>query len=56
MIDLDELIAKLQEAKEHGVQGKRIVIVTDKFEMSNNYIEEVKYDNKNVFIKLRYNG
>ena len=51
---LDELIKFLEEAKEHGIQGKRVVIVTDKFEMSNNYIEEVKYDNKNVYIKLRY--
>lgn len=53
---LDELIAILQEAKEHGIQGRRTVIVTDKFEMSNNYIENVEYDNKDIYIKLRYNG
>ena len=52
---LDETIKKLQEAKEHGVQGNRTVIVTDKFEMFNNYIEKVEYDNKNIFIKLKYN-
>ena len=52
---IDELIAVLQEAKEHGILGGREVIVTDEFNMSNNYITKVVYDNKNIFIKLKYN-
>ena len=52
---IDELIDILQEAKEHGILGGREVIITDEFNMSNNYIKEVVYDNKNLFIKLKYN-
>lgn len=49
---LDELIAALQEAKEHGIQGGRKVILIDSYSGDVSYILKVLYDNKNVKISF----
>jgi hypothetical protein len=49
---LDELIAALQEAKEHGIQGGRKVIIRDKYEEYETDIFRVLYDNRNVKIEF----
>lgn len=47
---LDELIAVLQEAKDHGIQGGRKVILLDSHTGDEVYPIEVLYDNKNIKI------
>ena len=47
-MNLDELIAMLQEAKEHFVPGKSEVIVDDNF-----IIDKVQYDSNKVYIKTQ---
>lgn len=47
---LDELIAKLLEAKEHGIQGKRKVLLVDNYSGYGHCINDVVYDDKNVTI------
>lgn len=49
---LDELIAALQEAKEHGIQGGRKVILVDSYSGDESYPLKVLYDNKNVKISF----
>lgn len=51
-MSIDELIAVLQEAKEHGIQGKRSPIVVDDYTGDGFTISDVIYDNKNVTIKI----
>lgn len=47
---LDELIAVLQEAKEHGIQGGRKVLLRDLHDGYATDIFNVEYDNKNIEI------
>jgi len=47
---LDELIAALQEAKEHGIQGGRKVLLRDSSDVYATDIFKVEYDNKNIEI------
>lgn len=49
---LDELIAILQEAKEHGIQGKRKIIVIDNYSGDGFEVHRVLYDDKNVTIEI----
>ena len=51
---LDELIASLQEAKEHFVPGKSKVIINDTAvpDMFDTDIKSVEYDNHNVKIVI----
>lgn len=49
---LDELIAALQEAKEHGIQGGRKVILIDSYTGDESYLIKVLYDNKNIQISF----
>lgn len=49
---LDELIAKLQEAKEHGIQGKRKVLLVDNYSGDGHCVSNVVYDDKNVTIEF----
>lgn len=49
---LDELIAALQEAKEHGIQGGRKVIIVDDYSGDEYYALKVLYDNKNAKISI----
>ena len=47
---LDELIAALQEAKEHGIQGRRKVMLRDSGDGYTTDIFKVEYDNNNIEI------
>lgn len=49
---LDELIAVLQEAKEHGIQGGRKVVLYDNHDGYETDIFQVLYDNRNITIKF----
>lgn len=49
---LDELIAALQEAKEHGIQGGHKVILIDSYTGDESYPLKVLYGNKNVKISF----
>lgn len=49
---LDELIAALQEAKEHGIQGARKVVLIDSYTGDESYPIKVLYDNKNIQISF----
>lgn len=49
---LDELIEKLQEAKEHGINGKRKVVLKDIHDGYETDIFKVLYDNKNITIEF----
>lgn len=49
---LDELIKKLQEAKQHGIHGNRNVTVNTSDEEPNYTILGVEYDNRNVTIVI----
>ena len=49
---LDELIAALQEAKEHGIRGGRKVVLHDKYDGYETDIFQVLYDNKNITIEF----
>lgn len=49
---LDELIAALQEAKEHGIQGGRKVVLIDSYSGDESYPINVLYDNKNIYISF----
>ena len=47
---LYELITALQEAKEHGIQGNRKIILRDSGDGYATDIFKVEYDNKNIEI------
>lgn len=47
---LDELISKLQEAKEHFVPGRSEVIISDNGAET---ISEVKYDSNHVYLNTK---
>ena len=49
---LDELIAALLEAKDHGIQGGRKVMLVDSHDGYETDIYQVLYDNKTVTIKF----
>jgi hypothetical protein len=48
---LDELIKRLQEAKEHGILGNSRIITEIK-DVGIGNIDEVEYDNRNVAISI----
>lgn len=49
---LDELIEALQMAKEHGIQGKRKVLLVDNYSGDGYCVSNVVYDDKNVTIEF----
>lgn len=49
---LDEAILALQEAKEHGVQGGRKVLLVDEYSGDCYDVRDIVYDNRNVTIKF----
>lgn len=50
-MSIDELIQKLQEAKEHGFIGKEKVIVK-LFDTTMYDIETIDFDNRNIYINV----
>lgn len=47
-MSINDVIDLLKEAKEHGVQGKRNVIVIDNYTGDEFSIKDITYDDKNV--------
>lgn len=47
---LDECIKFLQEAKEHGIDGKTKVLLSNRHGTDSQEIFNIAYDNKNCYI------